>query len=141
MTSFKIKYTETLSEATVKRMREGLIKYEKEHGIDINYKEFAFVLSDENDLAFGVLNAYTAFAEVYIEDMWVDEALRGKGYGRQLINTLETHFKGKGYNNINLVTSAFNAPEFYKKCGFTEEFIRVNKENPKFTKTFFVKYF
>ena len=47
----------------------------------------------------------------------------------------------EGFNNINLCTSAFQAPEFYKKCGFTAEFTRENKINPKLSKTFFVKFF
>lgn len=86
-------------------------------------------------------NAFTAFAEIYIDDMWVDSQHRRKGYGRQLLVELENHFKGKGFNNINLVTNAFNAPEFYKKCRFTLEFIRENVKNPKLTKYFFIKYF
>ncbi len=141
MRNLQIKYADTLGKDIEERMRKGLIAYEKEQGIEINYKEFAFVLVDENNIAYGVLNAYTAFAEVYIEDIWVDKSVRGQGFGRKLIASLENHFRGKGYNNINLVTSAFQAPEFYKKCGFTQEFIRVNKTNPKLTKTFFVKFF
>ena len=78
---------------------------------------------------------------IYIEGIWVNKTHRGKGYGRQLIQLLERKFKGQGFNNINLVTSAFQAPEFYRKCGFTEEFVRENKKNPKLTKYFFVKYF
>lgn len=66
---------------------------------------------------------------------------RGKGYGRKLLQALEEHFKGKGFNNMNLVNSAFKAPEFYKKCGFAAEFVRKNSKNPVLTKTFFVKYF
>ncbi len=89
----------------------------------------------------GVLNAYTAFSEICIDDIWVDSVHRGNGYGKQLVFTLENKFKGKGFNNINLVTSAFQAPEFYKKCGFTAEFTRENKKNPKLSKTFFVKFF
>jgi ribosomal protein S18 acetylase RimI-like enzyme len=73
--------------------------------------------------------------------MWVDSAHRRKGYGRKLLEELENHFEGKGFNNINLVTSAFSAPGFYMKCGFTAEFVRENKVNPKLTKTFFIKYF
>ena len=64
-----------------------------------------------------------------------------KDIAKKLIQTLEEHFEGQGFNNINLVTNAFNAPEFYKKCGFTAEFVRENKINPKLTKTFFVKFF
>jgi len=89
----------------------------------------------------GVLNAFTAYSEIYVDDMSVDSSHCGKGYGQKLLQELENHFEGKGFNNINLVTSAFNAPEFYKKCGFTVEFVRENKANPKLTKTFFIKYF
>lgn len=42
---------------------------------------------------------------------------------------------------LGVVTSAFQAPEFYLKCGFKKEFVRANKNNPKLTKTFFIKYF
>ena len=124
-----------------KIMREDLAAYETSHGIDVNFKKFALLLTNEAGKICGILNGFTAFSEVYIDDMWVDKLQRGKGYGRKLIQALENHFEGKGFNNMNLVTSAFQAPEFYKKCGFTAEFVRENKVNPKLTKTFFVKYF
>lgn len=122
-------------------MSEGLKSYESSFGIDVNYAPFTVVISDENSRVCGAIIAYTAYAEIYIDSIWVDAAYRGKGYGKRLIQAVEDHFKGQGYNNINLVTSAFNAPGFYEKCGFTAEFTRVNKFNPKLTKTFFVKFF
>lgn len=136
-----IEFVEKLSEDVNEKMLKGLVEYETSHGIDVNFRRFSVVLQDEEGNVWGVLNAFTAFAEIYIDDLWVDKAFRGKGYGKKLIQALEEHFKGKGFNNINLVTSAFQAPEFYKKCGFKVEFVRTNEKNPKFTKTFFVKYF
>lgn len=132
---------EKVSDEIEEKMRKDLIEYEARHGIDVNYKPFSLVLRDEANNVIGVLNAFTAFSEIYIDDIWVDSACRGKGYGRQLIQILEERFKGKGFNNMNLCTSAFQAPEFYQKCGFEIEFVRVNKKNLKLTKTFFVKYF
>ncbi len=140
MNSLQISYTENLSEDASNKMNKGHEKYERDNGIEINYKRFAFVLANANGDVFGVLNAYTAYAEIYIEDLWVDEAVRGMGYGKQLVQALEQHFVGSGYNNINLVTNEFQAPDFYKKCGYEVEFIRVNKDNNNFTKTFFIKY-
>ena len=140
-TSLKITFVDSLSDELDKRMTDGFIAYEKNHGIDVNYKRFSAVLSKENNSVCGVINAFTAFAEIYIDDIWVDSAYRGRGYGRKLLQALEDHFKGHGFNNINLVTSAFQAPEFYKKCGFTAEFTRINKINPQLSKTFFVKFF
>ena len=136
-----IKFTDGHCETIEEQMRNDLVRYETSHGIDVNYKRFALVLSDAQNAAIGVLNAFTAFAEIYIDDMWIDKPHRGKGYGRQLIQFLEDHFKGRGFNNINLVTNQFQAPEFYKKCGFELEFIRKNIKNPKLTKFFFIKYF
>lgn len=141
MDEYTIKLVNELPEDIEKKMRDDLVEYETSHGIDVNYKRFALVLTEQSGKVIGVLNAFTAFAEIYIDDMWVQKSERGKGYGKKLIQALEDHFEGKGFNNINLVTSAFQAPEFYKKCGFTVEFVRENKVNPKLTKTFFVKYF
>ena len=141
MNNYKIEFTNELSDEIEEKMRQDLVAYEISHGIDVNYKKFALILRDESGEVLGVLNAFTAFSEVYIDDMWVHNTHRGKGYGRKLLQELENHFEGKGFNNINLVTSAFSAPGFYKKCGFMVEFVRENKINPPLTKTFFIKYF
>lgn len=137
-----ISVVDSLDEDTEKKMREGFVAYEASHGIDVNYNQFTLVMRDDEEAqVIGVLNAYTAFSEIYIDDIWVDSAHRHKGYGRALIAELESMFEDKGFNNINLVTSAFQAPGFYEKCGFTAEFTRENKHNPKLSKTFFVKFF
>ncbi len=136
-----VEFVDKLPKEVEEKMHKDLVEYESSHGIDVNYKKFAVILKDEQGDVLGALNAFTAYAEVYIEDIWVSQSFRGKGYGEKLLQALENYFKGKGFNNINLVTSAFSAPEFYKKCGFTVEFVRENKKNPQLTKTFFIKYF
>lgn len=138
---YTIEFVDKISDAEEDKMTKDLVAYESAHGIDVNYKKFSVVLRDDRGVVFGVLNAFTAFAEVYLDDVWVDTAYRGKGFGKKLLEELENHFQGKGFNNINLVTSAFQAPGFYEKCGFQAEFVRENKKNPKLTKTFFVKFF
>lgn len=136
-----IVYTDQLPSHVETKMRKDLAAYETDHGVKVNYKKFSLVLNAEGDNPIGVITAYTAFSEIYVEDMWIDSAWRRNGYGRMLLQELEKHFADKGFNNINLVTSAFSAPEFYQKCGFELEFIRENKVNPKLTKYFFIKYF
>jgi GNAT superfamily N-acetyltransferase len=136
-----VRFVDQLSDAIEEKMRKDLVAYESSHGIDVNFKRFALVLYDDNEEAIGVLNAFTAFSEVYIDDLWVDSAHRGKGYGRTLLKELENYFTGKGFNNMNLVTNQFNAPEFYNKCGFQAEFTRNNLKNPQLTKAFFIKFF
>jgi ribosomal protein S18 acetylase RimI-like enzyme len=135
-----VNYYKKLPSKLQKQKEAGAIDYETSHGISVNYNQLSIAISEKSTLI-GILNAYTAYAEIYIDDLWVDKRYRGQGYGRKLIALLKKKFEGKGFNNINLVTSEFQAPDFYKKCGFTQEFIRVNKQNPKLTKYFFVKFF
>jgi ribosomal protein S18 acetylase RimI-like enzyme len=135
-----VKLVDKLPKEVEEKMHSGFLEYETSNGIDINYKRFSLILTNNEEVV-GVLNAYTAFAEIYIDDIWVDSTHRGKGFGIKLIQNLEERFKNKGFNNINLVTSAFQATEFYKKCGFKLEFVRENFKNPKLTKYFFIKYF
>lgn len=136
-----IQMVEEIDEEVEEKVRKGFMEYETENNIDVNYKKFSLVLSDPQKNILGVLNAYTAFAEIYVDDIWVDSDYRNHGYGKQLLMELEKRFEGKGFNNINLCTSDFQAPEFYKKCGYMKEFTRINHKNPKLSKSFFVKYF
>lgn len=139
--SHKIEFVDQLPSADEEKMRLEFVAHETGHAVDVNYKRFSVVLRDERGEAVGVINAFTAYSEIYIDDIWVAAAVRRKGLGRRLIQALEEHFAQEGFNNINLVTSAFQAPGFYQKCGFQLEFIRHNKGNPKLTKYFFVKFF
>lgn len=120
---------------------QGHVYDEAQNGVVCNYKKFSIVIKNNEDKIVGFLIAYTAYAEIYIDDIWVQPAYRGQGLGCKLLNKLEQCYKGKGYNNMNLVTSSFQAPEFYKKCGFEQEFTRINQHHPKLTKIFFIKYF
>ncbi len=141
MTICKITVVDKISEDLDKHWTSDSIAYETSHEVDFNHSKVSFVISNKENEPFGVLIATAVFAEIYIENLWVDSVHRGRGYGRKLVQALENHFKGQGFNNINLFTSAFQAPEFYTKCGYTEEFTRINHKNPQLTKTFFVKYF
>lgn len=141
MSDKDIEFVDELSKKIESKMSAGLISYEKKHGIDVNYKTFFLLAYNEKHDVVGVLAAYTAFSEIYIDDLWVDEEYRYQGYGKRLLLALENKFRGQEFNNINLVTSQFQAPEFYKKCGFQLEFIRENKKNPQLSKCFFIKYY
>jgi ribosomal protein S18 acetylase RimI-like enzyme len=141
MTDFQIQYLDTLPDTDEQKIRDGHIADEAAQGIVCNYKPFSLVIKDNTDVMIGALCAYTAFAEIYVNDLWIAPAYRKQGLARRLMFELENNFKGKGYNNINLVTSEFQAVDFYKKCGYEIEFVRINMHNPKLTKYFFVKFF
>ena len=137
----KISFVEHISLGTLKKMEQGLEEYELSHDIHVDYTPFAFELHSEDGDLIGVLDAFSSYSSIHIRDLWIDKIYRGRGYGKQLIHALEQHFQGKGFNNINTVSCTFQAPDFYKKCGFQVEFVRENIGNPKLTVTGFVKFF
>ena len=115
-------------------------KYETKNGVVCNFTPFSFI-AKENDEIIGAIIGFTCYSEVYIDDLVVMENHRGKKVGTQLIHAVEEYFKDDGFNNINLCTSEFQAPQFYEKVGFQLEFVRKNKDNPKLNKYFYVKFF
>ena len=114
-------------------------KYENSKGIQCGYRKF-HIIADEKGEIVGILIGYTAFSEIYVDDLVVHGNYRNQGIGRMLLQKLEEHFEGKNYSNINLVTNEFQAPDFYKKCGYTLEFVRRNKKFPLLSKYFFIKW-
>ena len=115
-------------------------KYEARHGVAFNYTPFGFAAKENGEIV-GAVTGFTCYGEVYIDDLVVMEDHRGKAIGTRLLQAVEEQYRGRGFNNINLCTSAFQAPRFYEKCGFELEFVRKNKDDPKLNKYFYVKYF
>ena len=56
---------------------------------------------------------------LYIDDLCVDAAMRGKGYGKVLYDHAVTYARDNGYYNLTLNVWACNpsAMGFYEKCG------------------------
>lgn len=134
-----IEYRENLDEEFYKIIDTEFNKFATKNGIICNYISFAFVAKEDNKFI-GIVTGNSYYKEIHISDLIILEQYRNKHIGSKLMETVENHYKNKGYENINLSTYGFQAPEFYKKCGFEIEFIRQNKENSKLNKYFLVKY-
>ena len=135
-----IEYIENLDDEIYKLIDDEFNKFATKNEIICNYTPFNFIAKEDNKIV-GVITGHSYYKEVYIEDLIVLSEYRNKHIGSRLIKNVEEFFKDKCFENINLTTYNFQAPEFYRKCGFELEFIRENKENPKLNKYFFVKKF
>ena len=119
-------------------LHEGFTRYGEQNGVALNYDDFCFVAEDDNGNIAGAITGRAYYNEVHIGDLIVHEKCRGSGLGSRLVATVEDAYRGKGYSVITLTTFGFQAPEFYRKLGYTVEFIRRDRD-PKLSKYFLRK--
>ncbi len=135
-----IEYIENANKEIYKIIDEEFNKFATKNEVICNYKPFSFIAKENNKIV-GIITGNSYYKEIYISDLIVLEEYRNKHIGSKLIEKVENYFRNKEFENINLTTYAFQAPEFYQKCGYKIEFVRRNKENPKLDKYYLIKYF
>jgi ribosomal protein S18 acetylase RimI-like enzyme len=96
----------------------GVGAYNKVQAGDNQFQRLCYVLQDKNDEILGGVLCEVYWEWLYIDLLWVKEELRGNGYGRQLMETVEKKAKESGAKNAYLDTFSFQAPEFYEKLGY-----------------------
>ncbi|WP_397453461.1 GNAT family N-acetyltransferase [Pseudomonas sp. NA-150] len=102
-------------------------------------ERFALLVRDEHsDEIIGGLYGRTLYSWLFVELLAVPEQTRGQGMGSRLLRMAEEHARKKGCVGIWLDTFSFQAPEFYRKHGFTE-FAQLNDFPPGHQRIFFQK--
>ena len=135
-----IEHSESLADEISGIIDSEFDKFAEKNGVICNYKPFVFTAYEDNRVV-GIIKGHSYYNEVHIGDLIVLEQYRKNGIGKKLMERVEKHFGDSGFESITLSTYDFQAPEFYKKCGYEIEFIRENTKNPKLTKYFLIKYF
>ena len=87
-------------------------QYEKER---VNW----LVIDEQSDMR-AVLTADILWDWIYIDELWVSAAGRGRGLGRQLMQQAEKFAKSQGFQGIWLWTQSWQAKGFYERLGYSE---------------------
>lgn len=85
---------------------------------------FAFFIRDGNQKILGGCAGDNMYGCLYVGQLWVDQQIRGKGFGTQLMKNAEELAIKSGCHFIAVNTFDWEALDFYKKLGFFVEFER-----------------
>ena len=77
-------------------------------------------LAREATTVVGVLTADLLWDWLYIDELWVDEAQRGSGLGKRLMQQAEGYAREKGLSGLWLWTQSWQAADFYQRLGYQE---------------------
>jgi GNAT superfamily N-acetyltransferase len=66
----------------------------------------------------GGLVAETYWGWLYVDDFWLEEGLRRRGHGREILAAAEREALARGCRRAFLKTFSFQARDFYEKCGY-----------------------
>jgi GNAT superfamily N-acetyltransferase len=87
-------------------------------GID-DWRALGIFVRDEGGRIVAGLTGGTWAGYLEIRNLWVREDRRGQGLGRRLLLAAEREARARGCAQALLDTHDFQAPEFYKKLGYS----------------------
>lgn len=108
-------------ERETKYVYDKLIEFNADsmpHGVPSHYEQINLILKDEDGQIRGGILGYWTWNWVHVDILWIDESMRGLGYGSQLLGRIEQFAMERGCECIELDTYGFQAPGFYQKHGY-----------------------
>jgi len=118
----------TLTKEKAQKQAEATFNKLLPNGIDTKGNYLCYAFDHETFVGFiwyAILNN-----KAFIYDFYVDESMRRKGYGKQIINACKKDAKSKGANEINLHVFGHNKPAraLYLSLGYNPVSIEMKKK-------------
>ena len=115
---YNIVYIEKPEDSAWGVIGRGLSKYNIEQAGDNEFQRLCFVLqTPEKEIVGGVLGE-VYWGWLYVDLLWIEEELRGRGYGHRLLTLAEDEARKRGAKNVYMDTFSFQVPDFYKQHGY-----------------------
>ncbi|RXH34403.1 GNAT family N-acetyltransferase [Bradyrhizobium zhanjiangense] len=104
---------------TKKAVLAGLAGYNHEHMGTQRLKGLAVSLKDRGKIVGGVVGQIWTTV-LFIQFFWIEQKHRGQGHGAKLIAAIEDEARRLGAIRSHVDTMSFQAPGFYRSCGYDE---------------------
>ena len=118
-TSYTIVVEQTPDPADVQFVPAQLTAFNRDRAADDQFQPLAILLREAGGQIVAGLVGGTYWGWLYTEVLWVEEGLRGKGYGRSLLVAAEAEAIRRGCCYAHLDTMDFQALPFYQKQGYS----------------------
>lgn len=100
-------------------LKSGLTEYNESYtGLVFREKISSFVKDESGDIVGGILGEIN-WNWMHIQGLWIDESIRGSGWGKKLLSRMEEYALSQNTPNIRLETTTFQALDFYIKAGYS----------------------
>ncbi len=115
---YRIAYVEDADKSAQWVIRQGLRSYSKQQAGDPHYQPLCFCLYAPDQAIVGGLVGAVYWEWFQIELLWVQDELRGRGFGHRLLGFAEHEARQRGARHAYLDTFSFQAPDFYQRHGY-----------------------
>lgn len=116
--AYQIKKVDTPNDAIWTAIGGGINIYNAQQAGDDHSQRFCVILYSAEERVAGGVIAEIYWDWLYINLMWLEEPLRGRGYGSRLLAMAEAEARQRGAHHVYLDTFSFQAPHFYEKNGY-----------------------
>ncbi len=99
-------------------VREAIARHNVAVTRETYYSPLAILLKDSRDAILGGAFGHVWGGWLDLSLLWVAEPLRGRGYGRKLLEAAEEEARAQGCRGVFLSTFSFQARPFYEKYGY-----------------------
>jgi GNAT superfamily N-acetyltransferase len=116
---YQIRSTSEASPQDVQAVLTGLRGYNEMHAGPAHFTAVHLLLHDSQQAVRGGLLGKQLWGWLYVDSLWVEESLRGHGWGRRLLRQAEAEGQQAGCTRALLDTFDFQARPFYEREGYT----------------------
>lgn len=115
---YQIVYVDKPEESAWGIIGRGVHDYNIQQAGDNHFQRLCFVLQAPDKEIVGGVIGEVYWGWFYLDLLWVNASLRGRGYGHRLLTRAEHEARQRGANHVYLDTFSFQAPDFYERHGY-----------------------
>lgn len=118
MSDYTVHLEESASEADARAVINGLVEFNDARAEPERFAPLALFVRGQSGALHGGLLGATQWRWLHVSHLWIDESLRGRGFGRELLLRAEAEAVARGCLHAHLDTFSFQARGFYERLGY-----------------------